>query len=220
MKNAVPRITRRLPEPLPAGEEVLWRGAPDKWSLAWRVFHVREVGLYFLVILAWRAATTFGAEHSIAAAAIAVAWAAPLAFAALGLLGLFGYLVGRTTTYTITSRRVILQYGVAFPMTLNVPFKAVESAAVKTYPDKTGDIPILTEGKDRVAYLVLWPHARPWRLRRPEPMLRAVPEAARVAAILSRALAAVAAPSATVAAAAPQAESAAAKPAGRRTRAA
>ena len=49
----------------------------------------------------------------------------------------------------------------------------------------------MTEG-DKVAYLLLWPHARPWRLSKPEPMLRAVPDAARVAAILARALAAAA----------------------------
>ncbi|MEZ5788816.1 MAG: photosynthetic complex putative assembly protein PuhB [Xanthobacteraceae bacterium] len=192
MTPDVPRIARRLPEPLPAGEEVLWRGAPCRWALALRVFHLRAVAIYFVVILAWRAATAFSAEHSIAAAAVAVLWFVPFALAALGLLALFGYLVGRTTTYTITSRRLILQYGVAFPMTLNVPFKVIESAALKTYADGTGDIPVITTGADRIAYLVLWPHARPRRFKRPEPMLRAVPEAARIAAILSRALAAAA----------------------------
>lgn len=190
MTADVPRIARRLPEPLPAGEEILWHGAPNKWGLALRVFHIRAVAIYFVVILAWRAATAFSAEQSIAAAGLAVLWFVPFALAALGLLALFGYLVGRTTTYTITSRRLILQYGVAFPMTLNIPFKIIESAALKSYADGTGDIPVITTGPDRVAYLVLWPHARPWHVKRPEPMLRVVPEAARVAAILSRALAA------------------------------
>lgn len=192
MKNASPRIARRLPEPLPAGEEILWRGAPRKWPLAVRVLHVRKVAVYFLAILAWRAATIYGAEQSVAAAALSVLWYTPLALAVLGILGLLAYLIGRTTTYTITTRRVIMQFGVAFPMTLNVPFKVIATAAVKAYPDGTGDIPVATTGDDRIAYLVLWPHARPWRFKRPEPMLRVVPDAARVAAILSRALAAAA----------------------------
>jgi hypothetical protein len=35
---------------------------------------------------------------------------------------------------------------------------------------------------------VLWPHARPFRLRHPEPLLRAIDDVAAVAAILERAL--------------------------------
>jgi hypothetical protein len=39
-----------------------------------------------------------------------------------------------------------------------------------------------------MAYSNLWPHVRPWRLANPEPMLRSIPEAERVAQILSNAL--------------------------------
>jgi hypothetical protein len=39
-----------------------------------------------------------------------------------------------------------------------------------------------------VSYVLLWPHIRPWRLRTPEPMLRALPDAAVAAAKLSEAL--------------------------------
>jgi hypothetical protein len=40
-------------------------------------------------------------------------------------------------------------------------------------------------GKDRIALLHLWPHARPWRVTQPEPMLRGVPQAQAVAKLLS-----------------------------------
>ena len=43
-------------------------------------------------------------------------------------------------------------------------------------------------GSDRIAYLHLWPHARPWRLKRTEPMLRALADAPAVAAQLAQAL--------------------------------
>jgi len=35
---------------------------------------------------------------------------------------------------------------------------------------------------------MLWPHARPWRLKAPEPALRCIPEAGRVADMLAGAL--------------------------------
>ena len=48
---------------------------------------------------------------------------------------------------------------------------------------------LLLDAADRIAYVHLWPHARPWHLRRTEPMLRALPQARAVATILSGALA-------------------------------
>jgi hypothetical protein len=42
----------------------------------------------------------------------------------------------------------------------------------------------------RLAYLVLWPHVRPWRLQAPQPMLRAIDDVAAVADLLAEALAA------------------------------
>ena len=42
---------------------------------------------------------------------------------------------------------------------------------------------------DHIAYVHLWPHARPWHVRRTQPMLRALPDARLVASVLSAALA-------------------------------
>jgi len=41
--------------------------------------------------------------------------------------------------------------------------------------------------EDKIAYFHLWPHARPWRLAKPEPMMRCIPEANQVAALLTEA---------------------------------
>ena len=41
-----------------------------------------------------------------------------------------------------------------------------------------------------LGYLLLWPHARPWRFSRPQPMLRALPGVAQVAETLAAAVAA------------------------------
>ena len=43
---------------------------------------------------------------------------------------------------------------------------------------------------NKLAFLQLCPHARPWRVSSPQPTLRAVPEAASVGRILASAMAA------------------------------
>lgn len=175
---------------LPKGETLLWQGRPAWWPLAVRAFHVRKVAIYFALFMAWRFAATLYDGGSLAAAAIAALWLAIPAALSVGALCALAVLYARTTRYRVTSRRVLLQFGVALPMTLNVPYRIVGSAGLKTYADGTGDIPLALTGKERAAYLLLWPHVRPWRAARAEPMLRAVPNAAGVAGVLSKALAA------------------------------
>ena len=54
---------------------------------------------------------------------------------------------------------------------------------------KHGDLALVLRGDTRIAYLHLWPHVRPWRLQRTQPMLRCLPDvdgiAAKVAAAWS-----------------------------------
>jgi hypothetical protein len=185
---------RGLPERLPPGEHMLWQGAPDWRALALRTFHLRKLALYFAVLLAWRGVSAALSGERFGDALMACLRLAPIALAALGVIALLAYLAARTTVYTITSRRLVMRIGIALPMTINLPFAVIERAAVKVHEDGTGEIPIAISGKDRFAYLVLWPHVRPWRVNHPEPMLRAVPDGAAVAATLARAISASAAP--------------------------
>jgi hypothetical protein len=184
--------TPGLPGTLPEGEQLLWQGSPCWKALAGRTFHGRMIVFYFAVLLAWVAVSSMVDGASAVQAAWSVLWFAPLAVAGVGLVLLLAWLTARTTIYTVTNRRVVLSYGIAMPMSLNLPFARIASAGVKAFPDGTADIPLAMAEGDKVAYLILWPHARPWRLSKPEPMLRAVPDGARAAAILARALAAAA----------------------------
>jgi hypothetical protein len=113
-----------------------------------------------------------------------------LGIAAVALLGLFAWLVARTTLYTVTSRRVVIRFGIALPMTIQIAFPMIDSAGLHLWSDGTGDIALALRPGQRIAYLVLWPHARPWRLAKAEPTLRSVPHAAELAQILGGALAA------------------------------
>lgn len=184
---------RGLPEHLPPGERILWQGSPAWRTVAVRALHARKVVAYFTLLAAWGFAASILFDGATPRTALlSVASVVPLTLGALALLGLYAWLVGRTTIYTITNRRVVMSFGVALPMTVNVPFRIIASAGLRTDPDGAGDIPLALNGRDKLAYLALWPHARPWRVSRPEPMLRAVPEAAKVAGILSGALAAAA----------------------------
>lgn len=177
-----------LPGPLPEGEVVLWQGSPAVASLARDALHMRLVAMYFGLAAAIEIAVAWSAGWSRSDTLASLGVLAASAGAVLGLLWIFAALVRRTTVYTVTTRRVVMRIGVALPMTLNIPFAIVQSAGLRLDADGTGDIPLTLGGSGRIAFIHLWPHARPWKLGRPEPMLRSVPDARQVAAILSRAL--------------------------------
>lgn len=179
---------RGLPEQLPPGEEVLWQGAPHWMVLAQRAFHIRAVALYFAVLVVWRIATDWSADSSVASALMGVSWILVLGVLAVGALALLGWAMGRATVYTITNQRIVMRVGVAIQMMMNLPFKQIRSADLRRYSDGTGDIPLLLAETAHPSYIIFWPHVRPWHFSPPQPMLRAVPDAERVATILANAL--------------------------------
>jgi hypothetical protein len=179
---------RGLPELLPRGEEMLWQGAPSWQGLAASAYHARGAALYFALLLAWRLGAGLMTGESAASLVVSLLLLTGLAAAAVGTLVTLAVLAARTTVYTITNRRLVMRIGIALPMTLNLPFKAIVSASARTHPDGTADIPLQLAAQHRLAFLILWPHCRPWHLRKPEPMLRRVARGSDVAAILSKAL--------------------------------
>lgn len=178
---------RGLPEVPPAGEHVLWQGSPDWWQLALRAFHLRKLVAYFAVLMVLRAVFVAGDGASATDAVVAALWLALPSSVALGLVALLAWLSARTTLYTITNHRVVMRIGIVLTLTYNLPFKRIAAAGLKLQPSGSGDIPLTLAGKDRIALLHLWPHARPWRVAKPEPMLRCLPDAAAAARVLSQA---------------------------------
>jgi hypothetical protein len=179
-----------LPERLPEGERLLWQGAPDWRRLAQHAFHIRGLALYFGAIVAYCLASAIIDGKPLHDAAVSTALLTGTAMVPIAFLTAYAWLVSRSTVYTVTDQRVVLRFGIALPMTINLPYRKIEAAALRPLANGSGDISLLLNPADKLAYLVLWPHARPWRLKRPEPTLRAIPDAVRVGQLLARALAA------------------------------
>lgn len=169
---------RGLPGDLPEGEAIIWQGSPD-----WRVFarsalYTRWVGFYFMVLGA------FALVSGSIGGAVATAIAAGLA---IGLLMLFAYGVEKTTVYTLTNRRIVLRIGVALNTCINLPLGLIGSAELRDHGGGFGDIALVPTGTHRLSFAMLWPHTRPFHFSYPQPMLRALPDAAAVSEMLAKA---------------------------------
>ena len=177
-----------LPAVPPQGERILWQGKPEWLGLAVRAFHIRKVAIYFALLVAWRGIAAHADGMAVAAASRQMAWIALLGLACMAVLALLAWAYSRSTIYTVTTKRIVIRSGVALPLTVNVPFSQIESAALKVRGDGTGDLPVRLVAGQRIAALALWPNWRPWRVTRPEPMLRAIARPEAVAAVLAGAL--------------------------------
>ncbi len=175
-----------LPERPPAGEDILWQGRPDTWGLARDALNLRWVAGYFVVLALWRLVTVIDLMplgHAIGATLPLVI----LGLVVCGLLIGVAWVQARATVYTITDARVVMRIGAALTLTLNLPFSHVRNASLDLKKDGSGTIALETSGPTKLGFLVLWPHARPWQFSKPQPALRSIREAGKVAEILAEA---------------------------------
>ncbi|MEG3177846.1 photosynthetic complex putative assembly protein PuhB [Sphingomonas sp. RB3P16] len=176
-----------LPGLLPPGERIVWQGAPQWRALARSAYHTRLVTLYFGALAAWAViAAAMRGIHGPADLS-GVALTAMFGLLAVGLLRALAWGAARTTLYTLTNRRIVLRVGVAFPKCINLPLAMIGTVGLAVHADGSGEIPLALTGERRLGFLALWPHARPWHVAAAQPMLRALPDAAQVAALIGRA---------------------------------
>ena len=183
---------RGIAEPLPQGESLLWQGKPEFRSLLREAFHVRALLIYFglLALIPVYLAWSGNGPTGIPVAAQAV-WLLVLGVLLVGIASLLALLTVRTTIYAVTDRRVIFRIGIALPAVINMPLDKVGGLWVRRHRDGTGDIALTPRGTRGIGYILLWPHARPWKLSTPEPMFRSLPDADRVGELLREAVLAV-----------------------------
>lgn len=177
-----------LPEHLPAGETLLWQGSPNPLAFAVEVMRLRFVAVLVGGLVLWR--TAAGVHDGIGMGALSIVAGGTLigGLVALGLLGLAGWLMARGTIYSITSQRLVIRHGVAMPMAINIPFTKVASAAAADGHAGSTTIALSLLPGARSSLIALWPHARPWHLRRPEPSVRCIADGERVVSLLAEAL--------------------------------
>lgn len=177
-----------LPEELPAGERMLWQGAPSWRALARRALHVRKVAAYFVLLAGWHVAEVVNGGTPFVEAVRGATWLVLLGAAAVAVLTGLAWALARSTIYTVTTRRVVLRFGVALPMSVNLPVKLVEAADLRRYDDGTADLPLTLLPGNRMGYLLTWPHVQPWRYFRVRPMLRGITDGDAAAKALMSAL--------------------------------
>ncbi len=174
---------RGLPGHLPAGEEIVWQGAPDWRALARGAFSTRLVAGYFALLTLWALANAVMAH----AGYLGVEMTITLGLIGLALLHALAYAAARSTVYTLTNRRIVLRIGIAVPKCINLPLSQIGAVDLAQRADGTGDIALTIAGPAKLGVVALWPHARPWKIITPQPMLRGVPDAQGVAALVARA---------------------------------
>ena len=180
-----------LPARLPAGETMLWQGSPDWKTLAVQVFKLRWFAVYFGIAIVWMIGSAINDGRPVLSTLPSILFIVGCGVLGMGIFTLIAWLIGRSTIYTITSKRLVMRFGIALPITINLPFTVMESAALSRIQGEIGDVSIALKKGERIAFLMLWPHTRPWKLRAPQPMLRCLPDAPHAAAIFARAIAAV-----------------------------
>jgi Bacterial PH domain len=174
-----------LPEALPKGEYILWQGTPNWRVLAVEAFYVRALSIYFFAMLVLQIIYLMGEPTGFDYSAVYLSSAASLFV--LGSLSLWAYLSADAAMYTITNKRVVMRIGIVLSVTYNLPLKQILAASHLHRVSEVDDISLKLKESDRIAWLHLWPHSRPWALRHPEPTLRCVDEGNACAEILKKA---------------------------------
>lgn len=173
-------------EALPPGERVLWEGAPAAHAVARHLLFVRPLAVYFALMVGWwmivNRATVLSPDFW-----TPVGMQLLLVGAVLGGLRWLARWIAQSTTYAITDRRIVMRLGVIFPLTVNIPLRYVIGAQVKHFADGTGQIAVQLDPKEKLAWIVLFPHVRPWALAHPQPLLRGLTDPAMVGAVLQSA---------------------------------
>jgi hypothetical protein len=173
---------RGLPGNLPQGERILWQGSPDPVRLAIHAYHVRPVAIYFLLLTGWGAVNAARGINSWMGTGVTLA----VGLIALAVISLIAWGAARTTVYTLTNKRIVLRFGIALPKCVNLPLSKIGAADLSMQGKMVGDIALRLTENQRLGWLQLWPHARPWQLNKVQPMLRSISDATNVAGLLAR----------------------------------
>lgn len=177
-----------LPGHLPAGERMLWQGRPSARLVARHSLKNVYLAAYFVVLALWAVAAGLSDDRPLGGILFAVAVLTAIGAVLIGLVELFAWGIERTTLYTITTERLVMRFGVALSMTLNLPYRQMNAVSMAPRGRRGGTIAVALLPGHRLSWLVLWPHVRGWRFSQAEPALICLEDADAVSEILARAV--------------------------------
>ena len=158
---------------LPAGERVLWSGAPDQRSLA--RFFLRERWILAFVAISFSLGAAEALQHADGAVARVVGVAtlsAVMALIAIVSVRLLAWQLARSSQYVITNRRLYFNIGIVMRADANIPYSHVETIDLLHRPDGSADLMVTLTNEQEIPWLLLFPHMS-WRgVRRGRPTFR------------------------------------------------
>lgn len=161
--------------PLPAGERVLWMGAPDQRSLA-RYF-LRERWVLAFVAFSGSLGAADALQHADGAVARLIGVTTLtliLAAIAITSIRVFAWQLSKTSQYVITDKRVFFNIGIVLRADANIPYSSVADVDLQRRSDGSADLLVTLTGTQEIPWLLLFPHMA-WRgARRGRPTFRAL----------------------------------------------
>ncbi len=160
---------------LPAGERVLWSGAPDQRSLA-RYF-LRERWFLAFVLFSFSLGAAEALQHTEGTWPRVVGVAtlsAIMAVIAVVSIRVLAWQMARSSKYVITDRRVYFNIGIVMRADANIPYSSIEGVDVRRRSDGSADLIVSLSDEQEIPWLLLFPHMT-WRGgKRGKPTFRAV----------------------------------------------
>lgn len=173
---------------LEPGEQILWQGRPEVSALRRHLLKMRWLAAYFAVLLGWKLTLIVAVRgmrpQEVFDTAVLLAQGAALT----GILAYLAWALARSTTYTVTTLRVVIRHGIALQGTVDIPLRAIRSVAVRIHYDGIGDVALTVRDGGGVGLSKLWPNVRGLSLSAPVPMLRGLRDAAVLGGQLARRL--------------------------------
>ena len=160
---------------LPAGEQVLWSGAPDQRALA-RYF-LRERWILAFVVFSFSIGAAEALQHTEGAVPRLIGVAtlsAIMALIAIVSVRVMAWQLAKSSQYVITNRRVYFNIGIVMRADANIPYSSVETIDLRHRADGSADLMVTLTDEQEIPWLLLFPHMT-WRgVRRGRPTFRAL----------------------------------------------
>ena len=159
---------------LPAGERVLWSGAPDQRAIARYLLRERWVLGFVAVSMAIGVGDVLqhGGSDMVPRLIGVAMLSAILVVIAIVSIRFFAWRIAKTSKYVITDKRVFFNIGMVLRADANIPLSSVEGIDLLRRSDGSADLMISLSGTREIPWLLLFPHMS-WRgSRRGRPTFR------------------------------------------------